>query len=176
MIPNPLLTALALLTPLTTSLSIHRPSSLLQPPSLNLNTTTTPALTLTPWPPTPFHFSIPALPLMPTYRVQISAYGAPGPSNTSLAQEILLQLRNKIHNGGSYRQVLVDEVEGVEGVQLELRSTGLGAGGMSRLQVVELVRRLGEETGRHGAMGVMGGAVRVGGVVVTRWRMDWLFE
>lgn len=64
----------------------------------------------------------------------------------------------------------------MEGLQLELRSTGLGAGGMSRLQVVELVRRMGGETGRHGAMGVMGGAVRVGGVVVTRWRMDWLFE
>lgn len=158
----------------STCLSLPTTPTILQRPGQN-----TSSLTLKPWPSTPYVFSVYDSYPFPSYWIKINAYGAPGPSNTTLAAEILEELNNRIFLDIMPKTVIQNRNFSVPGLAARFmvpKEQGYGHG-ISPWQVWELLARLHQFTIDHGAVGIQGEKSLVkGGKVDERFELEWMFE
>lgn len=155
------------------ALSIPINPTIIQLPAQNLS-----SLTLSPWPPAPYRFSVPKSPTFLSFAVKLNAYGPPGPSSTIEAERLLRKLASQVLPvpAAPYERIH-DFNESASGVEARFLATGTGQGyGVARTQAATLFDRLRQLTRLHGAVGFADGEIEVAGRVVERFVLEWMFE
>jgi len=174
MISRNLLAAVLLPTffALSNALSIPTDPTIIQQPAQNFS-----SLTLSPWPPAPYRFSVPKSPAYLSFSVRLTAYGPPGPSSTIEAEALLKTLAKQVLlvPAAPYERIR-DFTESASGVGTKFTAIGQGIRyGVARTQVATLFDRLRQLTRVHGAVG-WNGEMEVDGKVVEKFTLEWMFE
>lgn len=159
---------------LVTSLSISTNPTSLQLPAQN----TSSVAVSSPWPSTPYAFSVSDSFPFTSYWVSITGYGAPGPSNTTQALEVIDDLKKKIISATVPREVVFDQAFSVPGLAVTFKAPDAkGVSGIDAWQINGLLVRMQAYTRAYGAMGVQGGkTLGENGKFMEMFELVWMFE